>query len=310
MVLALDGDRALRALPAHHDEMLLSCGMYWHLLTRALAALGWQVSRLTCPPSAELAALPARWRPLATATFQPAAVEERCFDQLAELADRRRTNRGAYLPESIDRELALIARGAAEPLVSYWTDQPSRRLVAAMMAGDGTRDFTHAAAWQETYSYLRGTDGAARKRGDGFSVSQLLGSKPRVPSQLVRAALSPTSMRALSTFGFHRLIAQRMAASIASAPAILAISTRSAPDDLASWLQSGQEVMRAWLAATTSGIALHPVSVLIQHRDLRARLEDQLGVTGRLVFLARAGRPVRPASSSPRLSLAGRLRTI
>ncbi|NEC34282.1 RedV protein, partial [Streptomyces rubrogriseus] len=41
LVLALDRERELTALAAHAVEMEVSCGVYWRILLRTLAAQGW-----------------------------------------------------------------------------------------------------------------------------------------------------------------------------------------------------------------------------------------------------------------------------
>ncbi|MGK5631870.1 hypothetical protein ACSNOD_25925, partial [Streptomyces sp. URMC 123] len=46
LALALDRERRLESLPAHADEMRLSCGLYWRVLLRALAAQGWALQRI------------------------------------------------------------------------------------------------------------------------------------------------------------------------------------------------------------------------------------------------------------------------
>jgi hypothetical protein len=56
---------------------------------------------------------------------------------------------------------------------------------------------------------------------------------------------------------------------------------------------AGAGLLRTWLAATSLGLALHPISVLLDRRGWE--LARHLGVaTGRLVFACRLGRSAPP----------------
>lgn len=300
LLLALDKARELTALPAHRQEMLLSCGIYWHLLLRALAGLGWRRRRESGPLGhARLAGMPATWQPLTMACFEPCQPDPDGLAALAELAGRRHTNRGAYAPEPVDAALATLPAEARGP-VRFWTDFGSRQLVASLMMHEGSRDFAHRAAWRETHSYLSVDDAAARRRGEGFSINQLVGGRPPVPARLAHAALNPMAMRLLGRIGFHRYLVGQIAASITESPALIAVSCTGPADETGSWLDCGAAVLRCWLAATEHGIALHPISVLVQHDDVRLRLQQQLRLSDRLAFLARAGRPLRQVTGSAR----------
>lgn len=57
-----------------------------------------------------------------------------------------------------------------------------------------------------------------------------------------------------------------------------------------------------WLDATAAGLVLHPISIVIQHDDLRLALQRRFCLPGRVFFAARLGHPAAafPASPAPR----------
>ncbi|MFF9898102.1 RedV protein [Streptomyces longispororuber] len=133
LVLALDNQRRLRALPALHVEMLVSCGAYWRLLLRALAAQGWGVDGLRFTPGGLLeqpgeawpwpgpgpADWPRSWAPLCVARLRydaGAAARAEDLPTLRATAGARRTHRAPYRPEPLPPE--LLERLESEPLGS------------------------------------------------------------------------------------------------------------------------------------------------------------------------------------------------
>lgn len=310
VLLALDRDRTLTALPAHHAEMLLSCGMYWHLLCQALNALGWRVGvEYRFAAEQTLGCLPASWTPLLAAGFERCAPDHEGFELLDQLAGNRRTNRANYTQEPIDPTL-FSSEGKGKSRIRLWSDDAARTAVTAAVARHGGRDFAHRLAWRETHSYLRRDERAAERRGDGFTLDQLLGPQSRSRRAVVRLALQPTTMQALRVFGYHRLLAGRLAAMLRSAPAVVGVHTVAAPVLGGDLLDCGETVLGLWLRAAEHGYALHPISVLVQHADVRQRVERELQVTGRLVFLARIGVAQTQVPSTPRLAPEHRLRQL
>jgi 4-hydroxy-2,2'-bipyrrole-5-methanol dehydrogenase len=322
LVLALDEDRSLRALPAHAVEMVLSCGMYWELLTAALTALGWQVSatryagalardavRSSAPPGGISlpAGWPRAWEPLAVAAAEPCPADPAAFASLRALAGQRRTNRGGYRTDgsaldrlSADQTVAVTGTGAMAVRVDHIRDARERTEVARLVARYGGRDFAHAAAWRETHSFIRRDRADAQRRGDGFTLEQLLGPMPRPKELLVRAALAPGTMRVLRVAGYPRLLATQLAQVVTRSPGLVVIATERPEPGTEELFRAGSAIARYWVAATRHGLALHPVSIVLQHDDVRRRLQRALGVTGRAVFLARIGTPVAQVPPTPR----------
>ncbi|WP_204328287.1 RedV protein [Streptomyces aureoverticillatus] len=332
LVLGLDRSRSLRSLPAHAVEMLLSCGLHWQLLLRALDAQGWTVDALRFaegPADAEPvrgaelpgAAWPRSWAALCVARLRavPAGTEHaEELRTLSAAARARRTNRAPYRPHPVQPALldglltpsgAAAARGA-DVTVRHLTSGADRAAFADFVARHGGRDFRHRAAWRETHAYLRSNEIEAAARGDGFAIDRLFGPLRWPHRQVMRAALAPATMRILSHVGYHRLLASRLAHLVRPTPVVVAMSFARTEPTLADAVKGGARLADYWLCATGAGLVLHPVSVVLQHDDLRTALQSRLGIAGRAFFMSRLGWPATEFPVSPRRPADASLRTI
>ncbi|WP_405652736.1 RedV protein [Streptomyces sp. RK9] len=384
LVLGLDRDRELRSLPAHAVEMLLSCGLYWQLLLRALEAQGWSVDALRFadgpldPGAVRGAELPGTtwprsWTALCVARLRGRAgvgvgvgaevrgtagagartavgvatattnatdaaptigagaegeVGSGAPDGGAELrtlraaARARRTNRAPYRPQPVRPALldgllapsgCAAARGA-DVTVRHLTSGADRAAFADFVAEHGGRDFSHREAWRETYAFLRADRSEAAARGDGFALDQLFGPLSWPSRQALRAALAPATMRLLAPVGYDRFVGRRLAHGLARmvrpTPAVVAMSFDRTEPTLADAVKGGARLADYWLCATTAGLALHPVSVVLQHEDLRTAFQSSLRIPGRAFFVSRLGRPVTEFPCSPRRPADAHLRRI
>lgn len=314
LALALDRSRQLDALPAHGLEMLLSCGLYWDLLGRALRALGWSRRQTVCADSTDGSWLPdtgwpAGWAPLSVAAFTRCAPDLRSFAELRETAQARRTNRLPYHAARIDPDLlsALarsqdVASGEAGVTIDYLQSSCERAHLAHFLARSGGRDFSHSQAWRETYSFIRWSADDAQARGDGFTPDSLFGPLSPRRRRLMRIALCPVTMQVLSQVGYHRFLAGQLAGLVSASPAVVVMSIARTGIDVAHGLWCAARLNEFWLAATGAGLAVHPISVLLQHPDLRAAFQSEFGVPGRAFFLARLGYPAADCPATPRRS--------
>ena len=302
LALALDQDRRLTALAAHGLEMLLSCGLYGQLLVRALAAQGWNLAQATFlePDVPKLhARWPERWTALCVLKLVQTAHTAESMPELSAAAEARRTNRAPYLDEPLDPEVlqGLKAPGTAlcenlDIRVRHLCHDQDRSQFARLLARHGGRDFSDLAAWSETYSYIRSPQEAAG-RGDGFTLAQLFGLMRPVRRHLMELALAPTTMRALRHLGYPRLLAGQLAALTRETPAISVLSLPTAEPTAHDVLRAGAYLTDYWLRATRSGLAIHPLSILLQHEDARRDLQSRFDLPGRVVFVARLGRSTR-----------------
>ncbi|MFH8791308.1 RedV protein [Streptomyces sp. NPDC017941] len=344
LVLGLDRDRALRALPAHAVEMLLSCGLYGQFLLRALDAQGWTADALRFaagPAEGEPAPglplpgtdWPRTWAALCVVRLRPATGTAERDGELAALrtaAGARRTNRAPYRTHPVGPALldglatpsGLGAARGADVAVRHLSSDADRAAFADLVARYGGRDFSHRAAWRETHAYLRPTRAAATARGDGFALDQLFGPLPWPRRQALRVALAPATMRLLSHARYDRLLARGLAQVVRPTPALVVMSfTGSEPNaegapaperapTAEDAVRGGMRLADYWLCATRAGLALHPVSVVLQHEDVRAAFQSRLDIPGRAFFVSRLGWPTTEFPRSPRRSAGTPIRAI
>ena len=323
LALALDRRRALAALPAHAAEMALSCGMFGQVLLRALAAQGWETAAIATAVTADEAE--GAWRalrpppgaePLAVLALRrtPAAGGRGAGEALAAFAATvlaRRTNRASYHEAPVDRETlaALLAPAPclaadARVTVRHLRAPEERRRFARLVARYGGRDFTHRAAWRETHSYIRRDEADARAHGDGITLEQLFGPMSRPRRAATRLALTPSVLGAMSQAGYDRMLAGRLATLARTTPVITAASLPEAEPGGGDLLRAGAWLAEYWLRATEHGLALHPMSIVLQHDDIRYTLQRDLGLPGRAVFVSRLGHPTAESPAPPRRPVA------
>jgi nitroreductase len=325
VALALDRRHELVALPAHAVEMRVSCGAYWRMLLRALAAQGWTPARVHVLGDGGRLPFGRGWPPdwslLCVASMRHGEGSgERLADLYAAARDRR-TNRGAYREERLDvglldtlaRPVTAGGRGSEAPLITvqHLTGRQEREDFASFLAENAGRDFSHPEAWRETHSYLRWSPADAHACGDGFTLTQLFGTLSPPRHLAKRVTLAPGVMRLLCRLGYDRHLAEGLAAAVrADTPALVAMGFSDDEPGPAELLSGGARLADYWLEAARSGLALHPVSVVVQHADLRRSLQALLGLKGRTFFVSRLGRPATGIPPAPRRASAAGHKTL
>lgn len=312
LALALDGTHALGSLPAHELEMRLSCGAYGQLLLRGLAAAGWTVERTRlCPDAGEGDRLSTSWPPgwtlLGVLALRGGPRSAEAPAELWRTAGDRRTSRGPYGPGAVPPAIAGPSGEPASGLaagrgvtVTQLDSAADVGWFADLVARRAERDFSHLPAWRETHSFLRWSDAEAERRGDGLRTSEIFGPLPPWRERLTRLAVAPAGMRMLRHAGYPDHLAGQLAEQVRQTPAVVVLGFETGRPSGADALGGGAALLDYWLRATRAGLALHPISVLVQHDGPRREIETRLGLPGRAFFVSRVGRPVTPASRSPR----------
>ncbi|MCX4911599.1 RedV protein [Streptomyces sp. NBC_00878] len=337
LILAVDHERQLTSLPAHAVEMVISCGAYWQILLRALAAQGWSADGFrfadrfpdgsgtgeggTDGEGDEDWALggtwPTSWSPLCAVRLRRTDEPAGSLAELHSTARARRTNRAPYHREGIDPATlaglsapSTAAAAGADVTVRHLVTETERADFADFVARHGGRDFSHPSAWRETHSFVRWSRADAEAHGDGFPLSHLFGPMSWPRRNAMRIALAPLTMRVLRHVGYHRVLARGLARMVRPSPAIVAMSFADRAPSPEAVVRGGAQLADYWLRATDAGLVLHPVSVVLQHDDLRAELEDGLRLPGRAFFVSRLGRPTTEFPPSPRRAAGVALRRI
>ena len=303
LVLSIDRARALSALPSLETEMRLSCGMFLELLAVALGESGHAVRVVPCEGRPPVASYPASWHAVAAIAISPGVPRFAAW-RTCLVADRH-TNRAPYQARSLGAaERAVLAAAASRfgeregVAIELVADPGSIRNVGKFVGRHASIDFADLQAWTETFQYIR-FDGEAAE--DGFPITQLFGPLPTAVRTFLRIALSPPVMRVARHLGVPRVMAHELGKLVGSAPLLACISVTS--DSPRAELTAGGVAMDLWMRATAAGLALHPVSSVLQHAELRERFQRLVVPRGRAVFFARVGFPTATFPPTPRRSL-------
>lgn len=313
LVLALDRERCLEALPeAHELEMHLSCGAYLELLVTGLSARGWRVE--VSVADAMPVTLPDSMVPLATMRIAGTVDGSACQEaqQRCDTAMERKTHRGPYQGGPVPQGLADIVstpRTFAFPAENHelsdavgWQLLESSAAIqkaADFVSQHASIEFTHARNWAETYRCLRFYDSDSAE--DGMPIANLLGPVPSWQRPILQALLAPLAMRGLGRLGLARSLAGQFGERVGEASALLYGFMPSHADDLGTRLAAGAQMLALWLAMSSQGLSLHPISVVLQHQTLREDFQRQLELpAGRGFFFARVGYSSDDVEPAPR----------
>ncbi|MEZ4361202.1 MAG: hypothetical protein R3B48_13545 [Kofleriaceae bacterium] len=312
VVLALDRARELNALRDHRVEMYLSCGAYLHLLLEVLRLRGWGAARVMWNEALRVdwlqpVAPPRRWLPLAVIELSPRPRADRGrLIELTRLVARRTTNRAPY--RGAPPADALLAAPAPLPQESsaprppvethVLTDRAKIASIGAFVAANAAIDFAHPKAWRETHRFLRWSSGDHVE--DGLPIEQLYG--PLSPARKLwhRVTLAPPVLSRLAHVGHATRLAEQLGALVRDSPALAVVSLAAERPTLSETVDGGAALMQLWLRATAAGAALHPISAILQHPDLRVRFQRDHDLPGRVVFFSRLGYPASAFPPAPR----------
>ena len=303
LVIAIDKNRELTALGSLATEMRLSCGMFLQLLTAALGERGLATRIVACEGRPPIAGFPETWTPLAAVAIAPGVPRDAAWP--TRHAVDRRTNRAPYQERSVDR-VARDALASAAPLfaerdgvsIQLIEERGAIRALGRFVGRHAGVDFANLQGWTETFQYIRfGNEPAP----DGFAVTQLFGPLPAAVRQFLRLALSPGVMRFARHLGVPRVMARELGKLVGASPLLACVSIT----DPAPWSEvaAGGAAMDLWMRATAAGLALHPVSAVLQHDAIREQFQRLVVARGRAVFFARVGFPTTTFPPTPRRSL-------
>lgn len=291
VVVTLDRQRVLSALPYHAVEMALSLGAFVHILETSLLARGRVVASRVDGD-----------RVVVDVGEGEDSAEPEVWDNVARAVLERRTVRGPLSGVIGSAAIADAVASSARVSNVHLTmadSEPLKRAVALLLRRAVPRDFRHAEAWRETFSFINWglQDGSATS---GMRASDVFGAGPWTLRAL-RVALDPRLAPLTARSSWTTRAATAAQRSAEESPGILVVS-RQGLGDHRHQVDAGRGVCAAWLALTRHGIALHPTSVLVQYPDLRAELAEaaELAVGQVPLFVARAGVPTSPGRPSVR----------
>jgi 4-hydroxy-2,2'-bipyrrole-5-methanol dehydrogenase len=319
LVLALDKTRELTSLLSHKLEMILSCGMYFHLLLETFFSHGWNLQHIKFNENLSTHIVPsqnwpAHWVVIAVAAISATPTSKQFVKENSLLSEvsHRVTNRAPYKSELIPKD--LIARVSEQHFntnqllqdtnmykLALIVDKDQIKAMGNFVGKHAGIDFVHKAAWKETYRYIRFCSNDIDKAEDGFPITQLFGPLSKVEKIFYRFALSPTTMSIMKYFGYHKKIAKELGNLVSGAPLLAVFSFNSDSPSIKEQVLCGGNVMNFWLKATAEKLAMHPISVILQHEEIREQFQNEFNIAGRAFFFGRLGYATMQFPQSPRL---------
>lgn len=312
VVLALNSTRKLKALKSLEIEMLMSCGAFLGLFCMSLGLRGhdwsltWIDGNVKVPAVAELEQNH-NCLALAAIRISPGSIAPQADPEYwNQLVLQRRTHRGLYTSRRMTNETLQRL------LVSHWPtsltgkhtlihverNTSEIRRTAQLVKKYAELDFANYKAWKETYRYIHFSP--SKKAEDGFYLQSLLGPQGGWSRLFYRCFLAPPMMQLLRPFGAAKRIANQLGALVESSPQLLFCHLDAEHMTPKTLIQAGARLMEVWINAQEQKLAIHPVSVVLQHDHARASMERLRDERGRMVFFARIGSAKDVFPNSPR----------
>ena len=263
--LELHADRS-RQLPVEDPDgrnLLISCGCALHHLQVAAAAMGWdaEVVRLPDPARPDLVAC------VGLTPRAPVRDASVTLDVIARRATDRRRFTSWPVPE--ERLYHLAAHAAAWNAHALPLTDVSERFRAELLINKAAEhQASDASVTREQQQWID------RSRADGVPSSVL----PRPPEAAERRA-SRFSDGVLDDTGGRE---------VEGSDGLLVMYGHR--DDPATWLRTGEGLSALWLAATTDGLSVVPLSQVIEVPETRAELRHGvLGGMAHPILMVRVG---------------------
>jgi hypothetical protein len=297
ITLYIDTTRMLPVTDPFNRQIVIGCGAFLELLRMAAAQEGMTATIEPFPAGEPLPRLDKR--PVARVRLGRGAGPDPLFAHVL----ARRTNRGAFderaVPESVAKAVVLAA---AVPLVTSGHALDAERVakLKALVFEGAKIEANTPPAHQESVdrTFIGKRDVAAHRYGISLE-------GPVIEGVHAVGLLTQEKMKQPGTFAFDQSLSFLKKAADTSRGFVW---MTTAGDSRAEQLAAGAAYVRANLAATGLGLAMHPWSQLLQEYETqntpRAAVHRELAPEGgRIQMLARIGyaRPVPPA---PRRGLA------
>ncbi len=301
LLLAIDKQRKLKALKSLELEMYISCGMFLALLCEVFSVQGYVCTLhwlCNLPPSEGLHEIEEKEKCHGLVLIRLQALKDKNDDAYAELEKNireRRTHRAEFVKGFIDKKTKkrlfksrwTTDFGGTELKLEIEDNQSTLKRSAELVARFAGLDFSHYQSWKETYRYIHFNEKNESK--DGFYLQSLMGPMSRTKSFAMRLILAPLIMQVLRLVHLPNKMAAQLANLVSGSSQLLFCSVSKQHPDPKTLTKAGVRLMEIWLNAQALGIALHPVSVLLQHNNARQDLSRFMRVEGRLIFFARMG---------------------
>ncbi|MBD1582833.1 nitroreductase [Pseudoalteromonas sp. S16_S37] len=290
--ISIDSEHTINALSSLKNEMLMSLAGFSCALINLLEASG--VVCKVQSDAANLSVIDNEDTRVLTVylTLKPNSEDEARFVRISQLLQNRYTHRGAlHADKPLRWQEDVLPRKIWPSEQLHWLQiTPQKQAqIAKLVSRFAALDFSHRKAWQETYQFIDFAKSKHAKKDRGFNIQQLMGPLGSFKRRLNQMLLHPNVMFVLNKFGMAQKMAD-MLAMLSEQSSQLICLCHSDKADATAWLAAGEYMLEAWLQATEQNLAVHPLSVLLQHSDAKTALHHTLGVQHSPMFIARVGR--------------------
>ncbi|MDF9814351.1 hypothetical protein [Streptomyces sp. SPB162] len=185
------------------------------------------------------------------------------------------------------------------------TEMPARRLAGLAVRADRWL-FGTPPVVRELRTWLRLSRNHPRYGADGLTYESLAMSRAEAAG--LRAVLVPGVHGVLRRLGLARLLAASQSGLLRYEGSVLVLTTTAGTDEPGTGgpgavVRAGQELVRAWYALAERGIAVHPLSQILDCPRTEQELARRLGGRERPLAVFRAGRPTGPPIRSARVGV-------
>ncbi|BBN83575.1 RedV protein [Pseudoalteromonas sp. A25] len=290
--ISIDSEHTINALSSLKNEMLMSLAGFSCALINLLEASG-----VVCEVqsnTANLSVIDNEDTQVFSVylTLKPDSEDKTRFVRLSQLLQNRYTHRGElHTDKPLQWQQDILATKLWPNEQLHWLKVTSQKQtqIAKLVARFAALDFSHRKAWQETYQFIDFAKGKHVKKERGFNIQQLMGPMSAFKRRINQLLLHPNTMLVLNKFGMAQKMAD-MLAMLSEQSAQLICLCHSNKADTTAWLAAGEYMLEAWLQATEQQLAVHPLSVLLQHSDAKTALHHTLGAQHSPMFIARVGK--------------------
>ncbi|ATC95335.1 nitroreductase [Pseudoalteromonas tunicata] len=279
----------INAVPALQNEMWISIAGFTAALLNLLCAAGVQCQ---IEPDDSHTKHPSEFILCVKLTYQPEQANARQFSRLKRLLGERYTHRGPLLstsPLTLHNPVLTMRVWPTVALEWHPLAGSKQQHLSQLVARFAGLDFSHNKVWQETYQFIDFSKHKSVKKERGFNIQQLMGPLGFVKRRAYQWLLSPHMMRILCRFGMADKMASELAGLTLRSGQIICLSLKDVQSKMA-LLSAGELILDTWLQATEQGLAMHPLSVLLQHSDAKTALSQLLGAQNYPLFIARVGK--------------------
>lgn len=289
VLVLLDEKRLLPAVDPERREALVSIGAFLENLVRGAESQG-------LAAKVEITADGPSGTGSARVSFEPAAAGDE--KKILEAILARNTFRGPLPADPLPAETVRALAGTAS---TRWTYFPStspggawiRKAIAESNRVQASRDD----AMEELSRWIRFSPGAVARHRDGLTTSGMG---------------LPTPVRAFMALFFNEKSVQGKAfreagvkKAMEQADACAGFFVLASPDGTPrAAVQAGRDLESFWLEATATGVAVQPMSQVLEESPWKDQIAPRLGIGGTVQMVLRVGlapTPSRPVS--PRRSL-------